>query len=257
MVTLPLQKNTYTMKQLILSMLIVCFSLSLLMAQSAENKSYDMYSLLMLKPKRGHEKDFEAGVKLHNEKWHASGPHSARLSSISYGPGSDGWYVWGMGPLTYTDLDTEPAGKKEHDDDWSKNVDPHVETYGEASLWKLQDKLSYTPPNYMPDRIDVWSINIKQGKRDQFADNIEKLKVVWEEKKYPFSFRVFYSDLWNSNGADASIVFSFSNFAQFDADIPIRADYDAKYGTGSWDTWWDVFNQTVEGVDEQIREFVK
>ncbi len=244
-------------RTLFLTTVLVACSVFLFAQATTEKKPYQMYSTTLMKAKQGHEDQFEAAVKAHNTKYHPTGPHFARLSAITYGSGSDGWYIWGMGPTTYTQLDGQPQGNKAHDDDWSNTVDPHVESYGEANIWRLQEDLSYTPPNYMPDKIDVWSIDLKMGERYRFAELMKKWKKLWDEKKYSWSLRVFYNELWNADGPDATIVYSFSKYADFDDDTKWREDYEAMYGVGSWDQFWKEWRECVVSVDEHIREFVK
>ena len=250
-------KNDKLMRKLLLSIAVLVAYTASVFAQSAtDTKTYGMYSVMYIKPKRGHEKQFEDAVKAHDVKYH-SGAYAARLALITEGSGSDGWYVWAMGPFMYTDLDKQPQGNKDHDDDWTKTVDIHVDQYGETNFWKLQDELSYTPPNYMPDRIDVWTMDIKQGMRYQFADLMKKWKAMWDAKKYSFSLRVFYNDLWDSDGKDASIVFSFAHYAEFDENISWKKDYEAMYGEGSWDNFWKEWNNCVVSTDEHLRQFIK
>lgn len=245
------------MKKLALTLAVLVVYTASLFAQAAKSKTYQMLNTMKMKPKRTHEKQFEASVKAHIAKFHPAGPYAARLSVITEGSGSDGWYVWAMGPLMYADLDKMPQGKKDHDDDWDKTVDIHVEQYGESFFWKLQDDLSVTPPNYNPDRIDVWGIDLKPGMRYQFAELMKKWKAMWEAKKYPFALRVFYNELWNADGNDAAIVYSFTNYADFDLDISWRNDYDAMYGVGSWDNFWKEWNECVASTDEHLRKFIK
>jgi hypothetical protein len=229
-----------------------------LMAQTGKVKPYKMMNTMTVKPKRGQETQFEDAVKAHIAKFHPTGtPTAARLSVITEGQGSDGWYVWAMGPLMYTDLDNQPQGKKDHDDDWSANVDVHVEAYGESMFWKLQEQISYTPANYNPDNIDVWTIDIKPGMRPQFEELMKKWKAMWDAKKYPFSLRVFYNDLWNSDGKDVSIVYSFANYAEFDLDISWKNDYNDMYGKNSWDEFWKEWNTCVNSTGEHLRKFIK
>jgi hypothetical protein len=245
------------MKTKLLVIIFFTGFINLLFAQTAKVPAYKMYSNNSMKPKRGMEKQFEAAVKAHNAKFHATGPYTARLSQITEGTGSDGWYVWSMGPLMYTDLDNQPDGKKDHDDDWSKNIDPLVDTYGESVFWKLQEDLSFTPPNYNPDRLDVWTIDIKQGMRYEFAELMKKMKAMFETKKYEYAMRVFYNDLWSGKGKDAAIVFNFTNYSDFDKDIKWREDFEAMNGVGSWDNFWKKWNDCVVSTDELLRKFIK
>ena len=244
------------MRKLLLSMTVLAAYTVVVFAQASTTKSYQMASVMAIKPKRGQEKQFEDAVKAHDAKFH-TGPYGAQLWLVTEGTGSDGWYVWRMGPLTYTDMDKQPQGNKDHDDDWSKTVDIHVDQYGETSFWKLQEDLSYTPANYNPDHLDVWIIDIKQGMRFQFADLMKKWKAMWEAKKYPYSLRVSYNDLWSGDGADAAILFSFNHYADFDDDTDWRKDYESMYGPGSWDNFWKEWNNCVISTSEQLRSLVK
>ena len=237
--------------------MLVAYTTSLV-AQIPKVKPYQMMNTMGMKPKRGQETQFEEAVKAHIAKFHPKGtPDAARLSVITEGSGSDGWYVWAQGPLMYSNLDNQPQGKKDHDDDWSANVDPHVDVYGESHLWKLQEDLSVTPANYYPDHIDVWAIDIKPGMRSQFGELMKKWKAMWEAKKYPYALRVFYNDLWSGDGPDASIVYSFANYAEFDLDINWKNDYNSMYGEGSWDTFWKDWNNCVNSTDEHLRKYLK
>ncbi|HYV93643.1 MAG TPA: hypothetical protein VE978_17845 [Chitinophagales bacterium] len=237
---------------------LVAYTAGAFAQTAAAPKTYQMVQIMMIKPKQGQEKAFEDAVKAHDAKFH-SGAYAAQLWAVTYGKGSDGWYVWRMGPLMYTDMDKQPQGNKDHDDDWSKTVDPHVQEYGETNFWKLQDDLSYTPANYNPQNLDVWIIDIKPGMRYQFADLMKKWKAMWEAKKYPYAMRVSYNDMFSGDGgADAGIVFSFNHFAEFDdPNNDWRKDYEEMNGPGSWDNFWKAWNACVNSTSEQIRALVK
>ena len=245
------------MRKLTLTLAVLyALTVSLAAQTPTGSKTYQMSSIMMIKPKHGQEKAFEDGVKAHDSKYH-TGPYSAQLWLITEGASSDGWYVWRMGPLTYTEMDKQPQGDKAHDDDWSKNVDANVDQYGETTFWKFQEDLSYTPANYNPDHLDVWLVDIKPGMRYQFSDLMKKWKAMWEAKKYPYSMRVSYSDLWNGNGADAAILFSFTRYAEFDEGSDWRKDYEELNGPGSWDNFWKEWNNCVVSTSEQLRKLVK
>ncbi|MFZ1677124.1 MAG: hypothetical protein WAT91_07625 [Saprospiraceae bacterium] len=246
------------MKNLFLLITVLSgFTVSLFAQTAGTTKTYQMYNTMYVKAKRGQENLLEAAVTAHINKFHATAPHQARFAEITEGTGSDGWYFWSMGPLMYADLDHQPEGNKEHDADWANNVDIHIDQYGESNLWKLQEDLSVTPANYHPDRADVWSMDIKPGMRFQFADLMKKWKAMWEAKKYTYSLRVFYNDLWSSKGNDAVIIYSFDKYADFDDDISWRNDYESIYGAGSWDNFWKSWNECVASTDEHLRKYIK
>jgi hypothetical protein len=237
---------------------VILFATSIAFAQTNMVKPYTMYQTELIKPKIGQEPAFEKAVMAHISKFHASDPYKARLERVDGGMGSDGWYVFIMGPTNYAAMDGQPNGNNQaHDDDWSKNISPLVEKYGETSFWKLQDDLSYTPASYAPAMLDIWSLKIKPGMRYKFEDLAKKISKVSTDKKYAMSFRVFYNDLFDQSGYNASVVFGFNKWSDLDIDVAYKADYEAAYGPGSWDNFWDDWRSCVETVDESIRTFVK
>ncbi|HEX5626301.1 MAG TPA: hypothetical protein VFX48_09810 [Saprospiraceae bacterium] len=244
-------------KYAFIGLLVFALGFHEVQAQNTNAKpAYQMINSMMVKPKRGMEKKFEQGVLAHIEQFHKSGPNRARLAVISEGFRSDGWYVWTMGPTTYTELDRAPQGEAKHDEDWDKNVDIYVEQYDENFLWKLQDEISYTPADYNPKNLDVWIIDLKPGMRFEFGELMKKWKTMFEQKKYPYSQRVFYNELWNRRGMDVSIAFSFDKYADFDLDIKFKEDYESIFGPGSHAAFWRSWNNCVENTTEHMRKFL-
>jgi len=241
---------------LIVAIAMLC-STTVLFAQGMV-KPYSMYQNEWIKPKIGQEAAFEKAVMAHIAKFHTADPYKARLSRIDIGVGSDGWYIFTMGPTMYAQMDAQPNGNNaDHDKDWNTNIAPLVEEYGETTEWRLNEDNSYTPANYNPDKVDVWLIKIKPGMRYKFDELCKKASKVSADKKYDMSFRVFNSDLFNQSGYNAAIVFSFNKWGDLDKDIAYKADYEAAYGAGSWESFWDDWRSCVEKTDENVRSFVK
>src|SRR5262245_3596560 len=127
------------MRKFLLSAVALLCTATVLFAQNMV-KPYTMYQNEMIKPKIGQEAAFEKAVMAHIAKFHANDPYKARLSRIDAGIGSDGWYIFSMGPTNYTAMDGQPNGNNAaHDDDWNKNIAPLVQEYGETTMWKLND----------------------------------------------------------------------------------------------------------------------
>ena len=72
-----------------------------------EKETYGMAEITYMLPKIGMERAFVEAVKAHNEKFHKEGVFKASLDNILTGK-ETGWYVWIMGPCTFTDLDNRP-----------------------------------------------------------------------------------------------------------------------------------------------------
>ena len=99
-----------------------------------EKESYSMVEITFMLPKIGMEKNFENSVKEHNAKYHKDGPFRASLDYILTGKEA-GWYVWIMGPCTFSNLDNRPEDDA-HRAHWDKNVSPTVAKYGRTEYWR-------------------------------------------------------------------------------------------------------------------------
>jgi len=129
----------------------------------AQEDSYTMYETVQLTPNGEDNDKLEAAMKAHNAAFHSSGPHAATVWSISSGPDA-GTLVWMMGPLTYADLDTRPAGD-DHDNDWAKVME-HIEDMGTVEYWKRDDDLSNVVGDPAPSPmvyLRFWKVNNKYG----------------------------------------------------------------------------------------------
>ncbi|MFH0756657.1 MAG: hypothetical protein V2B15_05150 [Bacteroidota bacterium] len=81
----------------------------------------------MLEPKLDQISLFEKNLAEHNQKYHTDGFREAGVWSIMSGSNS-GKYAWVMGPLTYTDFDSDEMSK-EHDADWNEKQLPFAAVF--------------------------------------------------------------------------------------------------------------------------------
>ena len=127
------------MKQLtvLLTLLVLSCLASGLLAQD-----YTMYETQYLKVQPGKWKEFSANMAAHNQKFHSDGPYKSSVWRVSNGKRS-GQLVWVMGPCTFTDLDSRPAGD-DHESDWMNKVES-LATGHHNEYWRLQESLSYIP----------------------------------------------------------------------------------------------------------------
>ncbi len=143
--------------------LFITILLSIPVIIYAQDDSYTMLETVQLTPNGEDNDKLEAAMKAHNAAFHSSGPHAATVWSISSGPNS-GTLVWVMGPLTFADLDTRPAGD-DHDADWAKVME-HIEDMGTVEYWKRDDDLSNIVGDPAPSPIlhmRIWKIRPGNG----------------------------------------------------------------------------------------------
>jgi hypothetical protein len=216
-----------------------------------EEKSYAMAEITYMLPKIGMEKDFEAAVKGHNEMYHKEVPFKASLDYILTGKGT-GWYVWIMGPCTFSDLDNRPIGDA-HRAHWDKNVSPKVAKYGRTEYWKYNEKLSYSGDSpESPKFENIWFVDVKRSQNYKFNEFIEKVKKA-HEKWGEGNFRIYNNQFIDGSGRDVAIVWAFNNWAEMDKDDGgIKKPFEEIYGEGSWNNALKDWEGSTESINSQL-----
>lgn len=243
-------RKTFTLTMMALFLTGIAFS------QTAEEKPIRVAETMYLMPKRGMEEKFEAAVKAHNTKFHPEGPYQAGLRKVEYGDKA-GWYIWVYGPTTYASIDSRPMKENGHNEDWSKTIDPLVETYGETSLWRYNEDLSYGIDNLKTAKYyEVRSLEIKRGEYYRFKALAEKLKKAYEtEGKY--AFIVYNNAVHTTNGADVALLYDFNSFDEWSKKPGIKATYEKLNGTNSWDNLMDEWRAAVVDYTTELRSFIR
>lgn len=217
-----------------------------------EGPGYMMVELNFMTPKIGSEKAFVEAVKKHNDKWHKEGPHQSFMWYIRSGEGA-GSFVWGMGPMIFSDLDNAP-GEGDHMADWAKNVAPHVASYGAVENWVLAKEWSYSDGESNDKQI-VWIMDIDEKKRDQFKAFMKKVGKVHQEAEKEFHA---WSGSFTESGHDYALVIPFDNYSWFDAnDWDIEEAFDEMYGEDAWEMGMEMMDEIVKHQTEAIWERVK
>ena len=225
-------------------------------AQTNNDKPTTVVETMYILPKRGMEDKFESAVKAHDLKYHPEGPYKAGLRKVEYGDKA-GWYLWVFGPTTYSSIDSRPAKEAGHDVDWSKTIDPLIETYGETTLWDLNSDLSYGFDILQKSKYyEVWNVQLKRGQYYRFKAIAEKLKKTYESMGNS-AFIVFNNPLHTSKNGDVGIVWSFNSYDEWSKDSGTKKAYEKLYGDGSWQNMLDEWLDVTVDYNAEIRSFVK
>jgi hypothetical protein len=211
---------------------------------------------MYLIPKRGMEDKFEAAVLAHAKKYHAEGQYVAGLRKIEYGPKA-GWYVWVMGPTSYSTFD-KPLGKDNgHEQDWNTTIDPLVDQYGATGLWGYNTDLSYGLDIFKKSKhYEVWAVDLKPGKYYRFKTIAENLKKTYESMGKT-AFLVFDNNMHSTGGPDVSLVWSFDTYSDWATDFSVKTGYEKLYGEGSWQRMLDEWMDIIVDYDSEIRSIVR
>lgn len=242
-----------TKKSLLTSMLMLALLLSYAgFAQEEEKESYGMAQIIYIDAKVGMEEAFVSAVKVHNAMYHKEGPYSAGLDVILSG-NEAGWFVWYMGPCTFTDLDSAP-GPGAHADHWRTNVAPNIESYGRQEYWKYNDKFSYKATEDEQAISNVWFIDIKRGDYYRFKSIMGKIKEAYE-KQGTGNMSVYNTQFNDNDGRDVAIIWGMKNFAEMDDDSgSVKDEYEEINGEGSWDNMIDEWEEITVSINSQLWE---
>lgn len=235
-------------KSLFFAILFIAVILTTSVATAQEKESYGMAEITYMLPKVGMEKEFVDGVKAHNEKYHKEGPFKASLDYILTGREA-GWYVWIMGPCTFTDLDSRPDDDV-HAKDWDDKIAPSVAKYGRTEFWRFNSKLSHAGEG-SPKYETIWFVDIKRGEYYKFKEFMTKVKKAHEKKGDNLSI---YDNQFNEdNGRDVAIVWPFDKWSEFDKDEDgIKKYYEEIYGEGSWENALDDWSEFTVSIKSQV-----
>lgn len=213
-------------------------------------EKYQMVELTFIMPKIGSEKTFETAIKEHNDMYHKEVPYKASLDYILTGKQA-GWYVWLMGPCTFTDLDGRPEDDA-HRKHWTDKVSPTVAKYGSTEYWKHNAKLSYQSKEINPKIEEIWFADIKKGDYYKFKDFVTKIKAAFE-KKADGNMNIYENQFSEGNGRQIAIVWAMDNFAEMDKDTGgIKKEYEEIYGEGSWANAMDDWLEIIDKMSSQL-----
>ena len=236
-----------------LSTLIIASMCFVFFGFSQEN-DYKMYEMMYIKPKTDKLKELGEAMAKHNKTYHNENPYKANIWMAQSGPHTGEW-VWVMGSLTYTDLDSRPD-TKEHLEDWRDNVMPYIEDISEGEYWKLDDKISYDPEDSFSGK-EIWSLyDIKPFEGYRFTALLEKVVEVYKEKNYPNYMQVYRTQFSSATGRDVAIAFGFKNWAFFDEDDNFWKDYEEVHGEGSKWKFFEEYREVVNSTYDEVSEYI-
>lgn len=224
-----------------------------LVAQDGEDENdYNMVELVYLMPNNDAVQAFEEAVLAHNEEFHADGPYGSGLYQIITGKHS-GWYVWTMGPCTFTHLDDRPDSEA-HNDDWRENVVTHIHKWGRSEYWRRNDEVSNVDEE-SEKMIELWWLDIAEGEWYRFNDFMKKVAPVSKERGDDMA--LYWNAFDQNDGREAVLVFGFDKWAELDEDNPMKPSYEAIHGEDSWQDGMKEWEDFMDGVVQEVWRLVE
>lgn len=245
-------KNNKKMKK-ITTILLALFAFTVF-SFAQEEDSYTMFENTRLVVKTDSYKEFGKAMAHHNKTYHAEGPYHANVWSVTVGEDA-GHMIWSMGPCTYTEHDGRPSGT-EHMEDWLYNVMPNVKYIDESNMWKMADKLSYSPNEEGSPKLSIRIFDLEDGQSYRFKEIMKKVIKVYSEKNYERSIATYWSEFNVNADEDVAIVWGFSKWAMFDEDPKFKGDFEEIHGEGSWQSFRDELKGAIKGAKDEVWEII-
>ena len=228
-------------------LLIFIFCIPIFM--NAQSDSPTLWEVINIQVKSGMEKDFEAAVKAHNERFHPEGPHQAQLFSNINGPYAG--YQWVMGPTNWEAMDNRPDDEA-HDNDWAK-VQAMIESAEPPQYWSTDLKNSQLILDPVNNKSVVWMYDLESGKSSQWSDLLGKVKEVYAASRQDEDFFVGWNEFSNAKGEDAVIIFTMDKWGDLDQQRNFGKEYEAVHGEGTWHQFLNHVNECVKQRVDWIR----
>ncbi|MDH3651227.1 MAG: hypothetical protein OEQ53_16190 [Saprospiraceae bacterium] len=208
-----------------------------------------LWEVINIQVKQGMESDFEAAVKMHNEKFHPEGSHQAQLFANINGPYAG--YQWIMGPTNWAAMDNRPADDA-HDDDWAK-VQAMIESSEPPQYWNTDTKNSQLLMDPVNDKSVLWMYDLEPGKSAQWGELVGKVKEVYAAKRPDEDFFVGWNQFANADGEDAVLIFTMDKWGDLDQQRNFGDEYEAVHGQGTWHQFLNHVNECVKQRVDWLR----
>jgi len=216
--------------------------------------SYVMFETMYIWPKTDKMEEFGEALMKHNKAYHSEGTSQVNIQYVANGK-YGGSFVWVMGPLTFTDLDSRPSDLS-HRQDWSE-VMQYVDKTEHVEFWRRYDDISYIPEGENDrTKLLIRYFDVKPMKGKEFEELIGKVVEVYRKNELEESMVSYWSMFNTQNGRDFAAVFGFSDYAMFDDDMNFSEMYEEIYGEGSWMEFYTQLMELTDGMYEEVREMV-
>lgn len=230
--------------------LITLLVVALTFTISAQDDGYVMYETVRMQPNTSNLAGLKKAMTEHNKTYHKDGPYTALVWNISTGP-DIGKIVWMMGPCTFADLDSRPAG--EHDEHWANEVLPHIRNSRNGEYWRQDANKSYMIGAQSPMvYIRYLEIAENQGYRSQGLLTKMSEAVKAEDGGNPWS--VYYNEFMQGEkiGRHIALVYGMNSWSELDEPGSMRETYESHHGENTWIAfnrqWREVFSDSWDEI---------
>lgn len=238
------------MKNFLLAIFLIAMPfLSFSQEEQQEDKAPPpVMELITLFPKSDAGDALKESMKAHNDMYHKEGPFQARVYSPFTGD-RIGQLFWVMGPTSWTAMENRPS-EGGHDEDWAKNITPHMERPPIIEYIKLDTKRSFFPADFSLNNIYIWWIDLKPFQSYRFEAMLDDILDVYKESIPDQPYGVYWNTLGDSDsGNDVMIAWYFDSLEWMDTDREFAKKFIDMKGPGEWVNFLDEWRDILDGSE--------
>ncbi|GMN09287.1 hypothetical protein MTsPCn9_02570 [Croceitalea sp. MTPC9] len=237
--------------KLFIAMITMTFTFGL---NAQESQPEPIFMNVMLTPNPAKITEFEAGIKSHNKKFHASGANAVRVYWISSGKNA-GKYIWSMGPTAWTAFDGANNPDEAHSNDWNTNVAPYAEATTETNYWKGDAAHSNFTNDFELKNLAVFYLDMKRFQNQKFMTVLDKVTKVYKTKDANEQWGVYWNQMPNTDGQDMVWINFFDSMSWMGEDDKFPQWYEEVHGEGSFTGFLKDFEASTKGDWQELWMF--
>ena len=205
------------------------YALVLLLTGSivAQDNDYTMFQVIELKAKDGKNRDLNAALKAHNEKFHQEGNETVNVWGVRSGPRS-GSLLWVKGPRTWSDMDS-PLEADGHMDDWFDNVGPNAHMQ-QWEWWRMVNGMNYAPEGFVPKVAVIRYFEIHQGKGDDARELWRNAFKLYSDNNWDMGLQIYWNASNDGSGKDWAIMWFHDSWTSMDKARGFWDQYEEMFG---------------------------
>ena len=208
----------------------------------------DVISSYRIFVKPGHDQAFRAALTAHALKFH-TGDWRWRVGEVMSGPDGGAYQVI-EGPSSWTAFDDRGDLGADHQADFDKNINPHVERATSDTYATYQAELSSAKMEQWSNKVMSMHYYVRPGRGALAYDVLKRFKAIWDKRG--LNVAVWASRF--SGPAQYTVAFRLKNgWKDFDADgMSNRAASDALWGTAAFDGLMSDVAMAFEKISSEL-----
>lgn len=241
------------MKKILTLMVVLFFTYSV---TAEEVKAYTQWDTFRFTINNQNAKEFTKNIRAHINKYHVKDPYKTTIYSVSYGPDAND-LIWVMGPVSFSELDARPDDKQ-HDQDWSDNINPYITSYNQSEIWRNMEGLVINNLDKDSKKPEKFSARYLTVNADQEPETVKYLLTQVKETLIKIGKVKYWAVMENMfiqgnvNGRHLMGLSSMESWAEIDEDWEFAKHFEELYGKDSYKAFRANYSKVIKNQWHEI-----